>query len=447
MTEDKAVEKIAAESGLDTVQPRRGHVVAHFMVGNTYPYTVNDWLADLKLAASYLLDGFVLNVGREEWQRDRVADCFKAAAQLPSTTPFKIFFSFDMSSIPGNTASDIELIKSYYRPHATNPRMMTYPATDKVIISTFAGENCTFGQGSMENGWAYFKRELNTIAPIYFIPSFFINPVRYGGVTAMDGAFNWNGGWPIELSPSSQRDQVQNARLDSDNIHLQNLSVGKTFMAAVSPWFFTHYGPDTWNKNWIYRGDDWLFVRRWEQLISMRDKVEIVQVISWNDYGESHYIGPIKGAQPNSQAWVDGYPHEAWLVLNSYFTAAFKKGIYPPVKKDQIFMWARPHSKNAVAPDRVPRPNNWELTDDKMWVIVFTTAPSKVELYTSENSKEVFEVGQGMTKLSRDLSVDAGMKATIVRGGNVVTTCNPIGFRFESRPGVYNFNAAVSMSY
>ena len=62
--------------------------------------------------------------------------------------------------------------------------------------------------------------------------------------------------------------------------------------------FPKHYGPDSWNKNvrisfvwwdraywvkkWIYRGDDWLFVRRWEQLIAMRHRVDIAQVISWN---------------------------------------------------------------------------------------------------------------------------------------------------------------------
>ena len=28
-----------------------------------------------------------------------------------------------------------------------------------------------------------------------------------------------------------------------------------------------------------------------------------------SDYGESHYIGPIDGAQPNSQEWVDGFNH------------------------------------------------------------------------------------------------------------------------------------------
>lgn len=100
------------------------------------------------------------------------------------------------------------------------------------------------------------------------------------------------------------------------------------------------------------------------------------------DYGESHYIGPIKvvvnptiamecthhdylnfyqGAQPNSQAWVDGYDHQAWLHLNSYFARAFKDGQYPTIIKDQIFMWARPHPKSAQAPEAVPRPTNWEL--------------------------------------------------------------------------------------
>jgi glucan endo-1,3-alpha-glucosidase len=44
-------------------------------------------------------------------------------------------------------------------------------------------------------------------------------------------------------------------------------------------------------------------------LINIRDQVDLVQIISWNDYGESHYIGPIEGGQPMSQAWVDGNDH------------------------------------------------------------------------------------------------------------------------------------------
>lgn len=40
-------------------------------------------------------DAFALNVGREDWQRDRVADCYEAAQQLQ--TGFKLLLSFDMT--------------------------------------------------------------------------------------------------------------------------------------------------------------------------------------------------------------------------------------------------------------------------------------------------------------------------------------------------------------
>ena len=79
------------------------------------------------------------------------------------------------------------------------------------------------------------------------------------------------------------------------------------------------------------------------------------------DYGESHYVGPIKGAQPNSEAWVDGYPHVGWLYLNAYFASAFQTGKFPTITKDQIFVWARPHPKDAITKDTVPRPRNWQL--------------------------------------------------------------------------------------
>ena len=83
-----------------------------------------------------------------------------------------------------------------------------------------------------------------------------------------------------------------------------------TYLGAVSPWFFTHYGPDTFNKNWIYRGDDWLFASRWELLVQHRASIPFAEVVTWNDYGESHYIGPVDGAQPGSNAWVDGFDHQ-----------------------------------------------------------------------------------------------------------------------------------------
>lgn len=68
-----------------------------------------------------------------------------------------------------------------------------------------------------------------------------------------------------------------------------------------------------------------------------------------------------QGAQPNSQAWVNGYPHTAWLSLNQYFARAFRDGTYPKIERDRIFMWARPHPRDADAKEAVPRPDNWQL--------------------------------------------------------------------------------------
>lgn len=68
----------------------------------------------------------------------------------------------------------------------------------------------------------------------------------------------------------------------------------------------------------------------------MRDKFDFVEEITWNDFGESHYMGPIKGAQPNSQSWVDGYDHTPLLQLNAYYHAAFKTGSYPTITCDKV---------------------------------------------------------------------------------------------------------------
>jgi glucan endo-1,3-alpha-glucosidase len=52
-----------------------------------------------------------------------------------------------------------------------------------------------------------------------------------------------------------------------------------------------------------------------------------------------------------------------------------------------------------------------------------------------------------MTKLSHPLQLAGGMKVVMIRDEKVVAECAPVGYRFEARPGVYNFNAFVAMSH
>ena len=56
----------------------------------------------------------------------------------------------------------------------------------------------------------------------------------------------------------------------------------QSMMSADPNQLLQHYGPETYNKNFIYSGDNWLFVERWEQLIANRAHVDMVEVLTWS---------------------------------------------------------------------------------------------------------------------------------------------------------------------
>lgn len=441
-------------------------VVAHFMVGNSYPYTVDNWLSDIQLAYQSGIDGFALNVGTDSWQPQQVANAYEAAQQ--SGTGFKLFMSFDMSSLPCSTAADAATLRNYITTYATHPNQFLY--NGRVFASTFSGESCTFGQGSAVSGWSsQFIQQLSGSNAVYFVPSFFVDTSTfstYSGV--IDGMFNWNSAWPVQVTtsyassilgaignilqnPSSALNSlsslVGSTTPDQQYINALNaMGDTKTYMAAVSPWFFTHYSPQTYNKNWIYLSDDHLYAKRWESLVQIRDQVDIVECLTWNDYGESHYLGPIEGDQPNSQAWVDGFDHTGWLNLTLYYATAFKTGSYPPVTKDQIVMWSRPHPALATAPDPVGQPQNFQITEDKVWAVVLATSSGTVTLSTSSSQSQTFSVSAGVSKLTIPITSGGYMAATLSRNGQTVINLKSTNFTFNPNPPSYNFNALVISS-
>jgi len=60
-------------------------------------------------------------------------------------------------------------------------------------------------------------------------------------------------------------------------------------------------------------------MERWELLVQNRDNVNIAQIITWNDYGESHYVGRIAGALPMSQSWTIGFDHQGTSITSHSF--------------------------------------------------------------------------------------------------------------------------------
>lgn len=413
------------------------------MVGNVYNYTVDTWVQDITLAASKGIDAFALNLGADAWQPSQIANAYSAALRFNANraTPFHLFFSFDMSSIPCSAASHAGVLQEYIRTYANHPNSFKYkPAQqgqEKMLVSTFAGESCTFGQGSLDAGWRYAVKPGGSsgVPAVWFVPSFFVDPNTFPSLTVIDGAFQWNSGWPSGNN---------NISFAPDLSYISKLP-GKTYMAGVSPWFFTHYGVNTYNKNWIYRGDDWLLPQRWEMLVSNRSTVSFAQVISWNDFGESHYVGPVLGIQPMSEGWVNGFDHQGWLDLLKYYVSAYKTGAYPVVTKDRVFLWARLYPVDATAPDPVGKPSNYQWTQDYLWAVTLLSAPADVTLSCGPTSQKT-AVPAGASKLKLRLSTDCSVRAVVTRGTNTAVNFAPPGFSFSTRPPSYNFNAFVAAS-
>ncbi|KAJ7697799.1 glycosyl hydrolase family 71-domain-containing protein [Mycena rosella] len=323
------------------------------MVGNAEPYTVDNWANDIALASSKGLEGFILNLGSDSWQPDKVADAFTAAKSAGSD--FRISFSFDMTK--------------YITTYSGHPNVLQFAG--KMLVSTFSGEKCTFGQGSVDAGWASTVKM--GVPPVHFVPAFFVDPATLGIYHSADGAFNWNGGWPQSPVKTS---------FDTDMTYISALG-RKTYLGVL---FSTV---------------------RWEVLIQNRQQVPIVEVITWNDYGESHYVGPIEGAQPNSQAWVNGFDHQ----------------------------------------DPCPIPLRYpDWASDTLWAQFHLTQPADLTLTCGSSSQTFSGVPAAVSKQKLPLTEDYNIAAKITRDGSDAVTFEPAEMTFSTKPLSYNFNAFVAAS-
>ncbi|KAL1950285.1 hypothetical protein VTO73DRAFT_5409 [Trametes versicolor] len=449
-------------------------VVAHHIVGLTGgggagDFTLDTWKQDIRLASAKGIDGFALNVGPDDYTDVQVGHAYQAAEELG----FKLFLSLDMAAIGGSKDCSSADTAAYIR-QLTNRyigRAAQLIVDGKPLVSTFAGESCTFGETDVFTGWnKQFTQHPELGGKIHFMPSFFIDIQQFHNFKdVMDGDFNFNGAWRTDLTTASansiiggnsgtdnmtaaQQQTVVNY-LDSfmiDQWHTEQLALvdnsAHTYMTSIAPWFFTHFGADTYNKNFIYDCDDQLYARRWETVIANRDKVDIVQLLTWNDFGESHYLGPIHGnLPPGADAWTTGFDHRGFLEITSYFATWFKTGKQPTVVHDQLIMWARPHPKDAHAPgDALSPPTNFELAQDQLWAVVLACSPGTVTLATSDTTSAQYPVQAGVNYVNVTLTPGGYMRGTLKRGNEVIVDLKPDGYTFNPNPDQYNFNVFVA---
>lgn len=430
----------AARRSAQRVSPNSRLVFAHFITGLTANYTASDWSSECELAASHGIDAFVLNVGLpEDWQLQQVGNAYEAANVVNTTfgKPFKVFLSLDMSVI--QSAEDVTTWVTTFVPLPAQLLINGRP-----LVSTFSGEANNLGASDLSSGWeAAVKEPLAAADPpldVLFIPVWSnLDPdSAVSNHAVVDGIMTWNP-WPRGLNSTNMANDIKfqrNAKASK-----------KLYMAAVSPCFFTHYS----EKNWIYRSDDNLYISRWKELIAMPSPPDFIQILSWNDLGESHYIGPQLGIPPRNTTWLNGFDHQSWLKMSEYFIEWYKTGSPPLIQEDTVYFNYRPHSINAVATsETLPPPTNASLSVDAIYASTFLTSSSPAaQLRVTIGNNSQFFSHLNKSKISTFTAPWNGYSgnvqvALLDKTGKELMMANgpvPIDNEIET----YNFNYATKM--
>ena len=167
-------------------------------------------------------------------------------------------------------------------------------------------------------------------------------------------------------------------------------STGKPWMAGVAPWFFKRLASDT---NWLNAQDSNIYIDRWMELLKLQPNY--IEVISWNDFGESHYIGPADTTpesqlmEPSKADYYGNLDHSAFLKMSTIFIKTFKAGetvVSVTADEEDVFFFYRPQPVNNIPSDDAYPDNGWPLPEnassiaDNVYIVPFLSEPATIYL-------------------------------------------------------------------
>ncbi|KAH8925777.1 glycoside hydrolase family 71 protein [Atractiella rhizophila] len=340
-------------------------VYAHYMVGST---NADHAVTDVQQAKALNIDAFALNIqwGTDQpWLVTALSNLFNAAVN----NNFKLFFSFDMA-----TQGNLDVYLPFFRQYVSSSAYHRH--SNLPIISTF------WGSGLGNDYYANNLRQTlknEGYGDVYFLPAF----SDYSGgpsgfwnaFPTVDGIFNWEA-WPtvdqgnVNVSSAVDQQWLNGAR-----------SAGKTFMMGLSTVQFKHIdGGQNWYRYFfssIFR--ELNYGLRLGQILALQP--DFVEIITWNDAGESHYFGNV---WPESIAgsvigqYTDGYPHDGWQAVLSSFITAYKAGststssLVPTTSASVVgTFWYRPLLRSATCNgDSLGKPSGWQNAEDTINIAI-----------------------------------------------------------------------------
>ena len=190
-----------------------------------------------------------MNIAGDSYTEQQLNYAYAAAG---NTDNFSLFLSFDHAANDGAFGGSFtaENITAYINMYKGEKAQYLY--NGRPVASTFEGPNHA-------SDWA----TVQTATQCFFIPDWTsVKTTDPGLFAGVDGALSWDI-WPNGPTGIS-------TMIDSD---WTNILGDKVYMMGVSPWFYTNL--PSYNKNWLWRGDN-LWHDRWTQVLEVQP--ELVEV-------------------------------------------------------------------------------------------------------------------------------------------------------------------------
>ena len=351
-------------------------------------YKLTDATTEVRQAASSGIDGFTINImnwSGANW--DRTLLLAKAASQ--SGTGFKSIPNIDLSADSARTASIATIAAQLNTFYAQSS---AYRLPDgRYVLSSFKaeGQPASWWQSIATTMEQTYGKKIALIT--VFLDLTDARIASYSPVSYAMSIWGLRTAESVRVSPD-KAGKVHNA--------------GMKWMAPIAIQDVRHH-----YMRYAESGNTETLRASWTRALS--DKSDMVQLITWNDYSESTQFAPSQG---HSTAFLD---------LNGYYIAQFKKAQTPTITGDQVIITHRIQGY-AKQPSEQTGVMDWTLSGtatpprDTVEAVTLLKAPATVTLRAG-GKITTYTAPAGVYARVAELS-RGEISATVARGTTPVTS-------------------------
>jgi hypothetical protein len=198
--------------------------------------------------------------------------------------------------------------------------------------------------------------------------------------------------------------------------------------------------------------------------LSLDHQPDYIQIISWNDFGESHYIGPLDerqyvafdiGKAPFN--YVSGMPHDGWREFLPYLISLYKTGT-ASVTREGLVSWYRLNPNGACGDGGTTGNTAYQLQlefspnvmmEDRIFYSALLSSPAQVTVSINGAGRpgtwdQTPYGGVGLYHGSVAIRGATGpVIVSISRNGEHIATVNGAPITTSCNKGLNNYNAWV----